>query len=67
MNNNIPFFNPFQGFQSIEETKNNYEKLVNKLERIEKNMRILENRVNKLENQNNKSIIPDEPTDMYMI
>ena len=67
MNNNIPFFNPFLGFQNLEENQNNYNKLLNKIERLEKSIRIIENRLNKLENQNSKSLIQDNPTDMYMI
>ncbi len=67
MNNNGPFFNPFQRFQNMIDDQNNYQKLLNKIERLEKNLRILENRVNKLEDQDTKTIIQDEPTDMYMI
>ena len=65
MNNQIPFFTPFNGFQNQEQ--NNNDKLINKINRLEKSIRILENRINKLENQDNKIIIQDEPTDMYMI
>lgn len=66
MNNQMPFFNPFLGFQN-NDNQNNYDKLVNKIERLEKDIRILENRINKLENKDKKIVNQDEPTDMYMI
>ena len=67
MNMNGAFFNPFQGFQNMENNQNIYERLTNKVERLEKNIRILENRINKLENKETKIITQEEPTDMYMI
>ena len=67
MNIEGPFFNPFTRFQNINEDNNNYTRIINKLERLEKNIRILENKVNKLEKKEEKDIIQNEPTDMYMI
>ena len=66
MNNQIPFFRPLDGFQNYDQNQNN-DRLLNKLDRLEKSIRILENRVSKLENRDNKNIIQNEPTDMYMI
>ena len=72
MNNQIPFFNPFNpnNYQpSI--NANELERLEEKIERLEKNIRILDNRIKKLENsinhQNKNDYYSEEPTDMYMI
>ena len=67
MNNNGLIFNPFPGFQRINDNQNDYDKLLNKIERIEKNIRILENRVNIIEKKESPIMTNDEPTDMYMI
>ena len=71
MNNNMPFFNPYNVFDInnlVRLNPNDLEKISNKIERLEKNLRILEKRVNNLEkNTNNKDYIDDEPTDMYII
>ncbi len=70
MNNQIPFFNPFNNYPPPNFIDNNdLEKLKNKIERLEKNIRILENRVHKLEHyESPKTIINnEEPTDMYII
>ena len=67
MNNNGLVFNPFHGFQNIDNNPINYDRLLSKIERLEKSIRILENRVNILENKEPKTIKDDEPTDMYMI
>ena len=66
MNNQTPFFNPFNTFQNQFQNED-YDKLINKINRLEKNIRILENRINKLEKEDNKVITQNEPTDMYMI
>jgi predicted nucleic acid-binding Zn-ribbon protein len=71
MNNQMPFFYPFNGFQNPNFNNENYERLENKIERLEKSIRVLENKINQLENKiiNNKKndYMNDEPTDMYMI
>lgn len=71
MNNQIPFFNPFNNL-SPRPNPNEYERLEDKIERLEKRIRILENRVNKLENtesynSSKHDYLNNEPTDMYMI
>ena len=71
MNNQMPFFNPFQAYPNPQMNQNydEYEKLINKIERLEKNIRILDNRITKLEQNNNHSNpnYNEEPTDMYII
>lgn len=73
MNNQIPFFNPFNP-NNYQSSINNsdLERLEEKLERLEKNIRILDNRLKKVENlltnhSNTNNYVSDEPTDMYMI
>ena len=63
MNTNAPFYNPLMGFQNNEQIN----RLENKINRLEKDIRILENRLNKIENRDIKTIVQDEPSDMYMI
>lgn len=66
MNNQFPFFYPFDRFN---QENNDYNKLNDKLNRLEKKIRILETRLNKIERKDNKKydILDDEPTDMYII
>ena len=57
MNNQMPFFNPFNNFNPQNGIDfQEYERIYNKLNRLEKNIRILENRINKLENDKEKNI-----------
>lgn len=68
MNNQIPFFNPFNQIPVQSFNQNELEKLTNKIDRLEKNLRILENRVNKLEKKDdNNHYYNEDPSDMYMI
>ena len=70
MNNQMPFFNPFNNFQVPNNpimNNSQEEKIMNKIERLEKNIRILENRIRKLEKNSNNDYLNDEPTDMYII
>ena len=69
MNNQIPFFNPYNNFQQ-QFYNNYYERLEEKIERLEKKIHLLENQLNKIENNiyhPNKDYEKSEPTDMYMI
>ena len=59
---NNPVYNPFLGFQNMEQ---NYDKLNNLINRLEKDINNLENKLNQLEKL--KKDNSDEPTDMYML
>ncbi len=70
MNNNIPFFYPFNTIaQQNSINQNDIEKIKSKLDNIEKQLRTIEDKLSKIGNinSNNDNYSSENPTDMYII
>ena len=67
MNNQIPFFYPYQPYYNPQINQNDFDKILNKLEKIENELNDLEKRIIKLEKKSDFSFESDEPQDMHFI